>query len=507
MRFPPERPMRAAIVGLAATAAGVGVAELAAGLISPGASPITTVASLVIDLSPKWVKDLVIGLFGTGDKIALVVILFIVLIAGGAAAGLLEAVRAPLGRILLLLGGAIAVLAAMTRSGAGQFDFVPASAGLIAAIVLLGVLVRRREPEPGDDEGVTRRRFLGWVGGSAAAGLLAAVAGRVVAAGADAVEAVRSAFTLPEPAVAVAPIPAGAELDVPGITPLITPNDAFYRIDTALRVPVIDPADWSLRITGLVDEPYELTWDELVALPLEESTTTLTCVSNPVGGDLIGSAVWLGYPIRELLARAKVRDGADMVLSRSIDGFTASTPLEALQDDRNAILAIGMNGQPLPLEHGYPVRMVVPGLYGYVSATKWVVELEVTRFADATAYWTDRGWTERGPIKLSSRIDVPRGGVVDRGRVVVAGVAWQPHTGISAVQVQVDDGPWQDAELAEDASIDLWRQWRLDWDAPPGDHRLRVRAVDADRVEQSARSVDPFPNGAEGYHTVAVTVR
>jgi hypothetical protein len=257
----------------------------------------------------------------------------------------------------------------------------------------------------------------------------------------------------------------------------------------------------------MVDAPLELTWDELIALPLEESTTTLTCVSNPVGGDLIGSAVWLGYPIRELLARAKPQSGADMVLSRSVDGFTASTPLEALQDDRNAILAIGMNGQPLPIEHGFPVRMVVPGLYGYVSATKWVVELEVTRFADATAYWTDRGWTERGPIKLSSRIDVPRGGAVDAGAGVIAGVAWAPHTGISAVQVQVDEGPWQEADLAEDASIDLWRQWRLDWDPEPGEHRLRVRAVDADGDEQSARNVDPFPDGSEGYHTVTVTVR
>ena len=239
-------------------------------------------------------------------------------------------------------------------------------------------------------------------------------------------------------------MPPSAELDIEGLAPVVTPNAQFYRIDTALAVPAVDPSSWSLRIHGLVDQEVTLTWDELLALPLEESVTTLACVSNEVGGGLIGNAVWLGYPIRELLARAAPTADADMVLSRSVDGFTASTPLAVLEDDRNAILAIGMNGDPLPPEHGFPVRMVVPGLYGYVSATKWVVDLEVTRFDAASAYWTDRGWSERGPIKISSRIDVPRSGQsLSAGPITVAGVAWHQHVGIEAVEVQVDDGPWR----------------------------------------------------------------
>jgi DMSO/TMAO reductase YedYZ molybdopterin-dependent catalytic subunit len=224
-------------------------------------------------------------------------------------------------------------------------------------------------------------------------------------------------------------------------------------------------------------------------------------VSNEVGGELIGNAVWLGYPIRELLARAAPTADADMVLSRSVDGFTASTPLEVLQDEREAILALGMNGEPLPLEHGFPVRMVVPGLYGYVSATKWVVELEVTRFDRARAYWSDRGWSERGPIKISSRIDVPRSGQgLDAGTVTVAGVAWHQHTGIEAVEVQVDDGEWRDATLATAISVDTWVQWHYDWDAEPGQHTLRVRAISTDGEVQTAERAPVAPDGATGLH-------
>ena len=257
----------------------------------------------------------------------------------------------------------------------------------------------------------------------------------------------------------------------------------------------------------MVAHEIELTFAELLTLPLEESTTTLTCVSNEVGGDLIGNATWLGYPIRHLLARAKPSADADMVLSTSQDGWTATTPLPALTDDRNAILAVGMNGQALPLEHGYPVRMVVPGLYGYVSATKWVVSLEVSRFDKHTSYWTDRGWSERGPIKLSSRIDVPAAGrQVKAGTVAVAGVAWSQHTGIGAVHVRVDDGPWQEATLADAISADTWRQWRFAWDATPGAHTLRVRATDAKGQVQTSVERDVVPDGATGLHTVQVTV-
>ena len=319
--------------------------------------------------------------------------------------------------------------------------------------------------------------------------------------------AVRTALRLPKPAVAAAPIPAGAALKVDGISPLITPNADFYRIDTALVVPQVDPAQWRLRIHGLVAHEVTLTWDELLALPLVEAAATLSCVSNDVGGDLIGNAVWLGYPIRELLAKAQPAADADMVLSTSVDGFTAGTPIEALTDDRNALLAIGMNGRPLPIEHGFPVRMVVPGLYGYVSATKWVTDLEVTRFDRATAYWTARGWSARGPVKLESRIDVPKSGRALRaGDTVIAGVAWQPHAGVSAVEVQIDDGPWQRAELAPAISADTWVQWRLPWAATAGQHTLRCRATGADGTVQTADVAPPAPDGATGWHTIDVSV-
>jgi DMSO/TMAO reductase YedYZ molybdopterin-dependent catalytic subunit len=257
-----------------------------------------------------------------------------------------------------------------------------------------------------------------------------------------------------------------------------------------------------------VEEPFELTWDDVLALPMTEHHVTLACVSNAVGGDLIGNALWLGYPLCELLARARPQAGADMVLSTSVDGFTAGTPLEVLTDpDRECLLAIGMNGEPLPEQHGFPARLVVPGLYGYVSATKWVTELKVTRFADDEGYWTPRGWSALGPVKLQSRIDVPRPGAdLTAGEVVVAGVAWAQHTGVEAVEVSLDGGPWQAAELADTVGPDTWRQWRYSWDAAAGDHTVAVRATDADGQVQTADEAPPAPDGATGWHTVEVSV-
>jgi DMSO/TMAO reductase YedYZ molybdopterin-dependent catalytic subunit len=340
-----------------------------------------------------------------------------------------------------------------------------------------------------------------------AAASVAAVAGGVLSKAATAVTDARAKLRLPTPTKPVAPVPAGADLGVPGVTSYVTPNDEFYRIDTALQVPVIDPDKWRLTITGMVENEVSITYAELSAKPLVEHYTTLTCVSNEVGGDLAGNARWLGYPIRELLAQAKPRAGADMVLSTSDDGFTAGTPLTALTDpNREAILAIGMNGEPLPIEHGFPVRMVVPGLYGYVSATKWVVNLKVTTYAQDEAYWTPLGWSEKGPIKLASRIDVPTRGA-DVGTVAVAGVAWCQHTGISKVEVQIDQGPWQPADLAETTGPDTWRQWKYAWQATPGDHQITVRATDSKGNLQTAAQAPPAPNGATGYHSISVKVR
>ena len=504
-----------ALAGIAAVALGLGAAELAAALVAPTASPIFVVGSLLIDFAPPWAKDAAIALFGTGDKAALLTGIGIALLAISAAAGVLQWRRPPIGRLLIVAGAILGIGAAITRSGATVLDAVPSTVAAVVGVASLGFLLRRIPELPVPDAATTtstdpahalrrdgdptRRSFLGWAGGATAIGVLAAVGGTLLEAGARAATAVRDAFKLPKPAVAAPPVAAGAELGIPGLAPIVTPNALFYRIDTALQIPRIDPTTWTLRITGEIENEVELTWNELIALPLEESHTTLTCVSNEVGGDLIGNALWLGYPVRELLARAAPKAGADMVLSRSIDGFTAGTPLTVLQDDRNAILAIGMNGEPLPEEHGFPARLVVPGLYGYVSATKWVVELEVTRFSRASAYWTDRGWGVRGPIKVESRIDVARAGTI-------AGVAWCQHTGISRVEVQVDDDGWVDADLAAAISIDTWRQWKYDWDATKGQHTIRVRATTADGETQTSDVAGVLPDGATGYHTVDVTI-
>ncbi|MGR2752772.1 molybdopterin-dependent oxidoreductase [Agromyces arachidis] len=500
-----------AVAGVGAAAIGAGAGELTAAILAPAASPFGSIGSLLIDLAPPWAKDAAIALFGTGDKLALLVGIGVVLAVLGAAAGVLESRHPRWGRGLFAFAGVLGAVAAGTRANASMLAILPAAVGAIAAMAALTLLLRRRPADEAPAEAgagaLDRRRFLAWAGGATALGVLAAIGATALTAGSRAVVAVRDALRLPA-AARRATVPASAELDIPGLAPVITPNRDFYRIDTALNVPQVDPADWRLRIHGMVDRELELSWDDLLALPLEESITTLACVSNEVGGDLIGTAVWLGHPIRELLARAAPSADADMVLSRSIDGFTASTPLEVLQDDRDAILAVGMNGEPLPLEHGFPVRMVVPGLYGYVSATKWVTELRVTRFDRDRAYWSDRGWSERGPVKLSSRIDVPRqGATVDAGPVVVAGVAWQQHVGVAAVEVQVDDGEWAPATLATAISRDTWVQWRYEWDAEPGGHTLRVRAVSADGEVQTTDVAPVAPDGATGLHERAVQVR
>ena len=513
-----------AVAGVSAVAFGVGVGELAAAIVAPASSPFVVVGSLLIDLAPSWAKDAAIALFGTADKAALLVGIGLVLVAVAGAAGVLEARRPPWGRVLVGLIGVVGAVAAATRANATMLAVVPSAVAAIGAVLALQFLVRRLSGVPASptpeaaptspdataagpaerdrtdaDVAIARRGFLAWAGGAAVLGALAAAGGYALQAGSRAVTAIRDSIVLPR-AVNSATVPASAELGIDGITPVITPTGQFYRIDTALAVPAVDPSTWSLRIHGLVENEVTLTWDELLALPLDESITTLACVSNEVGGNLIGNAVWLGYPIRELLARAGPTAEADMVLSRSVDGFTASTPLEVLQDDRNAILAVGMNGEPLPAEHGFPVRRVVPGLYGYVSATKWVVDLEVTRFDAASAYWTDRGWSPLGPIKLQSRIDVPRQGQpAAAGEVVIAGVAWQQHVGIAGVEVQLDDGEWREATLATAISDDTWVQWHYEWaDAPSGTHTVRVRATSADGEVQTSRRQGVVPDGATG---------
>ncbi|MEW9533034.1 molybdopterin-dependent oxidoreductase [Microbispora sp. NPDC049125] len=353
-----------------------------------------------------------------------------------------------------------------------------------------------------------RRRLLTGVAWGVGAAGVAGLGGNLLAGTKDG-DIARSAVakTLPRPAVPARPIPAGADLRVRGLSPFVTPNSDFYRVDTALVVPTVDPKSWTLKIHGLVDRPVELTFDDLLRRPLVEADVTLTCVSNEVGGPYIGNARWLGARLADVLREAGIKRDADMLLSVSQDGWTCGTPVDVVMDGRDALLAVAMNGEVLPTSHGFPVRQVVPGLYGYVSATKWVTEIKVTRFDRDEGYWTPRGWAPKGPIKTQSRIDVPRGGDdVAAGRTTIAGVAWAQHRGIDAVEVQVDGGGWRQAKLADVPGPDTWRQWSIDWDLPAGKHTISVRATDATGQTQTPDEAPPAPDGATGYDTITVQV-
>lgn len=379
-----------------------------------------------------------------------------------------------------------------------------------------GILAARSaaaaEQEPVDSTAASaaepqRRQVLRGIVITGGLALLSGVGGRLIGAQRRDVSGERATIQLPEPSGPAVSLAPDADMKLPGLTPYLTSNSEFYRIDTALTVPQVSVADWSLRIHGMVDHEIQLSWGDLAKRTPVETLVTLACVSNPVGGDLIGNASWRGYRLDELLAEAGPHPDADMVLSHSIDGFTAGSPLAVLTDGRDALLAVGMNGEPLPVAHGYPARLVVPGLYGYVSATKWVTELEITRFDRATAYWTRRGWSAYGPIKTGTRIDTPRArATLQPGSTAIAGVAWAQHRGVRAVEVQIDDGPWQPARLSTEQSIDTWRQWVYDWNATPGPHTIRARATDGTGETQTEARAPVVPDGATGYPTTTVTV-
>jgi DMSO/TMAO reductase YedYZ molybdopterin-dependent catalytic subunit len=345
----------------------------------------------------------------------------------------------------------------------------------------------------------------------AVAGGGAAAIGRAIASRFSAAES-RAAVRLPAPIEALAPLPAGASVDVAGMTPFITPNRDFYRIDTALTVPQVPIEGWELRIHGMVDRELRISFDELLGRGLREYDITLTCVSNVVGGELVGNARWLGVRLDELLAEAGVQADADQVVGRSVDGYTCGFPVDAATDGRNAIVAVAMNGEPLPLEHGFPARLVVPGLYGYISATKWLTEIELTTFERFESYWVPRGYADRAPIKLMSRIDSVDGlGTLARnadGLAAIGGVAWAQTIGISAVEVQIDDGPWMPAELGESLGKDTWRQWAYRWTpAAAGRTSIRCRAIDGNGVIQTEERTEPLPDGASGHHQIIVFIQ
>ena len=500
-----------ASVGVVAGVFTVGVATLlaalmtSAGLAGGAPSPVFAVGGAFVDRTPPWLKDFAIAAFGTHDKVALIVGMALFLIAVCAVIGIVGAQRRTAAMVAFGFFGAVGMLAVATRPHAGTLDLLPTVVGTAAGLWALSVLWQRAG-DGARGAPVDRRRFLLGGAGFTVAGITAATLGQSLGQGARQAAQSRSTVRLPKAAKPLV-IPDGAQLPVKGITPYIMPNVDFYRIDTALVVPQLDATGWSLKVHGMVDQEVRISWETLLTKPMQDSLVTLMCVSNEVGGNLTGNAVWTGWPVRELLKMAGPKPGADMVLSTSSDGWTAGTPLAVLTDDRNALLAIAMNGQPLPFEHGFPVRLVVPGLYGYVSATKWLTDLKVTTFAQDEGYWTPRGWSKRGPVKTESRIDVPRAGDrVSAGRVAVAGIAWAQHRGITAVEVQVDDGAWQPARLADEPSVDSWRQWVLPWQATKGSHTITVRATDTEGVTQTQSPAPPAPDGATGWHTITVNV-
>ncbi|MGI5232242.1 molybdopterin-dependent oxidoreductase [Actinoallomurus sp. CA-142502] len=496
------------VAGVIAGGVALGVAELSAAAAGgQQASPLIAVGAAGITLAPEWLKDFAIRHFGTNDKL----VLLIGLGAGIAAIAVILGIITRRHPVIGLAGlGALAVLgavAAVTRPAAGWTAVIPSIVGGLAGMAALALLVRPHDhPRTGQAVGADRRNLLLTGAGAVAVAGASGLGGRLLLERGN-VDAARRSVRLPRAASAARAVPAGAQIRVPGMTPFVTPNPGFYRVDTALTLPQVAPRDWTLRIHGLVDHPVELSFDDLLKRPMLERDITLSCVSNQVGGRYAGNARWLGASLAGLLREAGLRSGADQILSRSADGFTVSTPIETIMDGRDALLAVGMNGEPLPVAHGFPARMVVPGLYGYVSATKWVVDLKVTRFATDKAYWTERGYADHAPVKTLSRIDVPRAfAQVKAGRVPVAGTAWAQHRGIDAVEVRVDGGPWRRAELAPVSGLDTWRQWVLEWDATPGSHRLEVRATDGTGAIQPSTRVPPIPDGATGWHSIVVTV-
>ncbi len=499
------------LLGLVATGSGLAAAELVVGLFERTSSPVVPVGQVFIDWVPKPLKDWAIDTFGTNDKVVLVVGALVVLLGIGVAVGVLAMRGARAAAVALTcLTGVIGAWAVLTRPEPTLVKLLPTIVGTAVSIGVLLYLAPRHAPAPtsvdADSDvdstaaqpmGVDRRRFVGGVVGIGSIAVLAGGVGRLLQQRFE-VSSERSALSLPAVDAPAPVLPPDAQLPLDGLQPFVTPNADFYRIDTALVVPQVSKDSWRLRIDGMVDNPMELTFDDLLARPQVERYITLSCVSNPIGGDLIGNAMWQGVLLRDVLLEAGVQPGATQIVSRSIDDWTAGTPTEVVMDGRDALLAIAMNGEPLPARHGYPVRMVVPGLYGYVSATKWVTSIQLTRWEDFDAYWIPRGWSKEGPIKTMSRIDTDRRGATPND-VLVGGIAWAIHRGISLVEVRSDGGEWFEADLGGVPTSDTWAQWTVALELEPGSHMIESRAFDGDGVPQTEETAPVAPNGAQGY--------
>lgn len=508
----------AALIGALGVGSAVGVGQLVAALVSPASSPVLAVGNAAINLSPEPLTEFAKVHFGTADKTVLLTGMAAVIAAVAVGAGLASRDRPKIGTTVVLVLGAVGFLAVVSAPVFSLLDVVAPLVSLAVGVVvfrLLHRLARRTYEPPGDNaanvaDPVSRRTLL--LGCSAAVGVVSlgsGGAGLLLAGGGSAsrqaVTTQLARATLAERAPA---IPAGAAFPQLGTPTFLTSNADFYRIDVALRIPSQTAADWRLRIHGMVERELTLTFADLMRRPLVERTITLTCVSDPVGGNLISTANFIGVELRPLLLEAGLRPGAQQLFTTSIDGWNASTPTDVVMEpDRGALLAVGMNGQALPPEHGFPVRMIVPGLYGYVSGTKWISDMEVTTFGAQRGYWYRRGWAEQAPIKTESRIDRPRSLTsVPSGPFTCAGIAWSQPIGISKVEVRMDGGPWQTALLSTEVNRRTWRMWRADFDLAPGRHTIQARATDADGVTQTHTTADPVPNGASGWPTTVFTV-
>ena len=515
-----SQSLRYAVSGLLAALTGMAVGHLVAALVNPAASPVLSVGSTVIDATPTPVKEWAVQNFGTNDKPILLGSVGLVTALAAMAIGLVARKRPSVAGVLVVLLAGLAGLAAMLRPTAGPVDILPAFAAAVVGVVVLFGLLRllgggtaaatvKESPldhtaqAPGVATATGRRNFLiGAAGATVGAAAVGALGQKLAVA-----PSLPSSVSLPTPQNTAAELPAGLETKVKGISAFSTPIKDFYRVDTALVIPRVDVKTWKLEIDGDVDKPFSITFDELLKMPMIEKHITLNCVSNEVGGPYISSTLWQGVRIKDLLERAGVKDGVEQILSESTDGMTISTPIEALTDDRDAIIAVAMNGEPLPARHGFPARMVTPGLYGFVGATKWVTKLTATTYAKDKAYWTKRDWLIDGTVKTQARIDTPRGlATYKPGKIAIGGVAWAQRRGIKEVEVRVDDGPWQKATLGPDGGTDYWRQWFWEWDAKTGRHDLTVRATDGTGEVQTEKRADPFPGGASGYHSIVVLV-
>ena len=498
----------AALAGIVAGGAALGATELLAGLLAGAPSVVLEIGAFLISLQPPGAKQIVVDLFGTADKLALNVAIVIGALVLAAALGILARYHRPwtnAGFSAIAILGLFASLRDPLVDG--PLAVVAAALGVGVAYVVIGRLLRLATPS-GEaqmpDWG--RRRFLGTSIGVASAAVVGGGVGRLLLN--TRAESAPVAASIPAAVDKVGALPAGAQLAVDGISPLIVPNQSFYRIDTSLLTPRLDVSTWSLSVDGMVDTPFTLNYAQLLAMEMHEEYVTIACVSNEVGGDLVGNALWKGVRLRTLLDRAGVQAGATQIVGHSFDDWTAGFPTAWLDDPkREALVAVAMNGDPLPPEHGFPARLIVPGLYGYVSATKWLTKIGLTTLEAFNGYWVPLGWAKEAPILTQSRIDVPRdGAAVSVGQVAVAGVAWAPDRGITRVEVQVDSVPWAAAELSTPISNSTWVQWLYRWPATAGAHVLSVRATDGTGAVQTADVPRPAPDGARGHHTINVTV-